>query len=743
MASQRITLERLAAVERAMSPEAARQRTDIVIESIMVTLASGSMSLPDLTKHLEEVWPGAGLTMAAVEAAAEQAVRLGLVSHVAGLDGALYASIVGEMDFSTVESPLERTKQELADYVAAEFARQLTATEAEGLMSVLVDAVGAAIREPFAAYQGSLTQPSSVSVKPDHYDLEAAARVVDQASISSEMKPALKAFAIDAFDVSLDRGSRLVSALATGYVMHAIVARRDQLKNIEVVGTVASEWLLIDTPLLFTLLSAGRAADALRLTLNAATAAGVYVIVPEQCIEEAGEYVSAVEEFGEADRVSRLLADDRAAKALFQLTENIALQTWLSHVAAGTKLTWPQFCKMVYGLKATVAGYGYTVSRAPAGDPADRERFRACRRGLDDEMEHLRKERGPSFRPKADAAIYVDGRTMAMAWRQREGRSKATKFWPGAWIVTPDKRIAPAFRRANPDDEFALTISPSQLVPLLSTFTPSSTSQQLAQAAASLMSHDTLVLVASRYPPSVALQMARSLAEVEGAIDVDVRVAQQLSLDDLLESAAANDPDADTKAAASLLAQRTNRLTAIAAAEVQRLEAEKKDALGREEVLSGDVLALREQQARADREHLEAIRTREEAIGSSEREMQSLKESLEATEAELRAREEAARQEAQVQTRRQRVRMRRIVIGTISTLMLVAAAVFLFRYDHLLAAIAFGLGGIVAFGRGWPWTTKLDEGVTSLLPTFLMECLGITLAVAAPEIWEMIQAAAP
>lgn len=730
----RLAVERLVSVQRALSPESARQRTDIVVESLIVTLASGDLSLDELKGHLlEDVWPGAGLTAATVEAAVDQAKALGFIAEVPGLDGPRFAATsVATSDFADFVSPLEQTRNQLAAYVGAEYGRALRENEAEGLLPIVTDAVAAAIRESFAAYEGSINQPSDVTLMPDQYDLAEAFRVVDTSAVASELKPVLRAFCVDAFDVSIERGSTLVTVLATGYVMHAVIARRDQLKELNIVGSVASEWLLIDTPLLFTLLATGPATEALRVTFDAARDAGVYVIVPELCMEEVSEFIGYVEESGQAERVGRLISDGRAAQALYQLSDNIAVQTWLSHVVAGRKLSWPQFCKFAYGLNTFVKRLGYTVYRGSTAEPSDRDRLRACRQALHDEMDRLKKERGPSVRVKNDAAIYVDGQTMAMASRQREGRAKSTRFWPGAWIVTPDKRMDPAYKRMCPDDEFSLTISPAQLGPMLTVFAPTKSPQDLARSAARLLSHETLVHVASRYPPTMALQMARSLSQVDGPINVDVRAAQQLSIDDLLASSHEGDPDEDKKAAAALIAQRSNRVTAIATAELARTKRERDEAIAEQDALKSNVADLREEGART------AEKQDRQSMDMGHR-IEKLEDRLKAAEHEAdQAKAEVEAQRTAVQ-RRHRIRRRRSAVVGVALLLALGALFLWLRSHHPLLAIALGICAAVTFGRGWPWADEVESSPSALLPTLVMEVLAIVVAIVAPEVVKLTQ----
>lgn len=174
---------------------------------------------------------------------------------------------------------------------------------------------------------------------------------------------------------------------------------------------------------------------------------------------------------------------------------------------------------------------------------------------------------------RSDLVLQRDADSMAVVWRRR--RRARTGRWPGGWIVTKDRAISPAYLRAQSQDKVSLTLTTAQWATLLSISAKPVDVEDLARAAADQFVDEAAWTLPVRYPPEVALELARQLSPEHGGSDTDLRVAQ-MSLDEALET-----PDS-AAIASMVLSGRTRRVNSISQADRERwsqgLETEREDA---------------------------------------------------------------------------------------------------------------------------------------------------------------------
>jgi hypothetical protein len=99
--------------------------------------------------------------------------------------------------------------------------------------------------------------------------------------------------------------------------------------------------------------------------------------------------------------------------------------------------------------------------------------------------------------------------------------------------------------------------------------------RDLSRATAALVTHEAAEALASRYPADVVADLAKALATDGGDSELEVRMAQVVSLDEVLSAADQSDPTAVTR---KLLLARTRRLTGALRAHEARLVADKAQA---------------------------------------------------------------------------------------------------------------------------------------------------------------------
>src|SRR5205823_4521552 len=91
-------------------------------------------------------------------------------------------------------------------------------------------------------------------------------------------------------------GNDLVMHITVGYMLHAFIARRDNLGSRRAVGSLNGDRAILDTPVLLPLLGSEERERPIRLAIEAAIAAGMNVVVPQHYLEELLEVVARVEE---------------------------------------------------------------------------------------------------------------------------------------------------------------------------------------------------------------------------------------------------------------------------------------------------------------------------------------------------------------------------------------------------------------------------------------------------------------
>ena len=175
---------------------------------------------------------------------------------------------------------------------------------------------------------------------------------------------------------------------------------------------------------------------------------------------------------------------------------------------------------------------------------------------------------------RGKAQIRRDAETIAMAQRRRDRPDPAHGFWPGAWIITTDSQMRRVHRAMRPDDAFGLTLTPSQWIGVVSTCSDPATVEDLATSAATLLSEETSLVIAGRYPLRVALEVARALRPDGVVPPIDERLAQ-LTIDELLARQPDFDLDGDeagAAAAAAVVARRSARQNEAYITGTRRLE---------------------------------------------------------------------------------------------------------------------------------------------------------------------------
>lgn len=346
--SDRVTAERLLAVQRALDPSRVTEEVDILLDSVVVALSNeGALAEDALVAHVCAMWPGAKLQRDRVLRAIRAGVQARLLVEQPTLsDAPGYALLADASPRSDLRDRVEATLESAAQGVRARFhaelARDLEPEEASRLTTALVDALAAGIREAFSIFEGDVHQITKDTLLPSSWDKAAITRALDSYDFDEATREVMDALALSALDPGSNFGSDIVSQIATGYILHAFIARRDQAGAIEQVGVLAGVNVLLDTPVLLELTGKTTNAESLVATIRAAKKANLTVIVPQHCLEELSKLLSALEQGGAVETIKRGLAEGTDPYYLAQTVDHTALQAWLSHSEEGKVVSWDQ-----------------------------------------------------------------------------------------------------------------------------------------------------------------------------------------------------------------------------------------------------------------------------------------------------------------------------------------------------------------------------------------------------------------
>lgn len=550
----------MAAARLLLSAERKATEYDILISTALEFLEEEPKSTAELQKAVNEVWPGCGIDEARVEAAMRVAVAAGYVVSVPDATypaWALTKVARAELEASRnwARDTIRRTARQLRERAASGYGA-VSEEEALRFVEILSKALFAGVSTAYRVYEGAVEMRSGRWLLPTSYDTNAMFAVVERTTSRPAISELLKAMLLAALDTSDSFGDDLVTSIATGYMLHAFLARRDLVGAQRSAGKLAGEWLILDTPILLSLLGRGRLAKAMEGTIKGALVLGMRVMVYDHTMDELQEVLGRVERY-EVPQVEAALRTGADVEVLRQTIDEPLIATWLAADGWGRRLSWAEFREYAAGLRSRLSELGVMRVAHRNRQKGDTAKVEACRAALAQRIETTGRERG-------DKQIQRDAETMAAVWRLCRGGKPKGSVWPGSWVLTMDLRMGPAYAKVNPADRCPLTLRPSQLVSVLSACSEPASLEQLAQAAAALASQEAMLAVACKYPPKVAIQIARALSLDAGASEVDIRVAQ-LPLAELLESqpdTILRPEEAGAQFSAAVVSKRSERMAA-------------------------------------------------------------------------------------------------------------------------------------------------------------------------------------
>lgn len=534
-------------------------KADLLLAAVLQALFEADRALPEIVARVQQIWPGAVQSVADVKAALELGSELRLLARAESLgsqtvwtltkagadDVRQHADWVGEMRARAREEVRERAKTGLMTEISVE--------QADALLDHLVRALAQAIRSTQAPYVGQVdallnTGRAGGRVVPQHLDRDALLQAVgDGDDPTIVFVRGLTLAAVDPLDAF---GNELVSHITTGCILHAFIAGVDRQRLIARIGSPSGQRVVLDTPLLIDLIGPQRVASSLEEAIRTAVAGGWDVVALEHSIEEAQQVLHR-----DVPAISKTLSgalQEGSQQAWYaSLTEDQLPSLCVEVLRDGRYRNLEQFLVAADRLPELLTDLGVTVRAHGNNDAGQVARLYGALNIQLSERNH-----------RSDLVLQRDADTMAFICRRRQ-RQRGSR-WPGGWVVTKDRYMAPAYAEAEPRDRVSLTITAAQWTTLLAVSAEPADVERLAQAAAGQFMDDAAWTIPVRYPPEVAIELARQLSPNQGGSETDIRVAQ-MTLDEALD-----DPTG-TSVASLVLAERAKRINTIAAADKLRL----------------------------------------------------------------------------------------------------------------------------------------------------------------------------
>lgn len=551
-------IQQLAAIRALLNSDRRATEHDILITTSLELLSHGPRTLAGLVEHARRLWSLAGITSHHVQTAMDTAQAAGIVVIADTLEGPAYAvSGTGRAELagssSWARDAIESLAQQIQDRTRDGYGL-IAPAEALLWADLLCRSLFIGIAGAQTVFQGAVSLLPDNSLVPTQFDVPSMFNSLDRAAVRSEANDFMRTLVLAAIDPSDPFANELVSDICTAFILHAFLARRDQLAARSAVGSLQGRRALLDTPILLRMLASGRQSDGLQRAVHVAVEAGVVVQVPVHVFEELHGLLDRVER-DYVESITRALSSGADPQYLQWTVDDEVVGLWLGCMVSGKCASWAEFRHEAVRLTSSLGALGVVIR--DHGNDWDEERVAECRTALTEVLGASRAERG---RPQ----IERDAHTMAIAWRARRNQGPiAGAFWPECWVVTPDKHMGVAYARVAPDDPVSLTIHPAHWLEVLSACGDPAALDDLARSAAELISYETVMSIARKYPPRIAADLAVTLRPESGASTTDMR-AMQLSLEDLLSDSLdfVNDPAGSAaKIAGAVVAKRSRRLS--------------------------------------------------------------------------------------------------------------------------------------------------------------------------------------
>ncbi|MGK3709794.1 hypothetical protein [Arthrobacter sp. IK3] len=682
----------LNAVQNVLQRKSATTEVDLIVAAACQSLKEGPRSLLEIQGEVSRTWPRSHATRDAFVNAMNVARELGLATlDEEKQEWILTAKGLADLQQNDVwvKALRERTTSEMRVRAREGLGIEPDTIEANLWLDALVSALVPAIEDTLQERLGSARSLVEGRISPSANKTELVLRSLEKASNRTEIVQLLQSFAVSALDPLDPFGLDLVKHIATGCVLHSYMAGISGRQLAGILGEAVRQRAILDTPVLIGLLGPARDQSGTEMTIRRAVKDGWSVVVAKHSIDELLELLER--EIPNLESLYRE-AHNRNARMEFyaSLVDDQLHGIIISALREGTYKSLTEVTAAANSLVSRLEDMGVQVRTH--GNEVSAEHRQKCHEALCEYLEH-------SHRTRSQKVIERDAETMTMAWRRR--RRETSQHWPGAWIITTDQAMSPAYSKVS-NDRVSLTLSLAQWTTIIAISARPDELVQLATVAAGQFVDEAIWQLPARYPPEFAIQLAAQLSPEQGGSNLDLHQAQALyPLPEMLDKIASD--ASPTQLASDVLAERTRRFNAL-----NNIDRRKRD----ERIARAYVDATEAK----DRE-LEAHRKLNQKVDESQR--------LEIELAALRAEKDAT----DLRMRQQRLRHKRTLISIALCAGAASCLTLTLIFGSMATQIIAGLVVIAMVFLCIQWCRNLEKRLHVIGWSAAIEGLGVASAV--------------
>jgi len=553
--------EMLSAAHVLLSSERIANEEELLVSTCAEVLAPGPASLDAIHRAVNAIWPGARLTKERIGVVLARAAESGLVATQDTLVGSDWAlTRVGLVEIEATRAwysdALNRLAAQIQDRATQDFGG-VSGEQADLWAATLLQVFSEAITASPDSYSGAISRAASGNVRPVSLNGTRMLQSIQNLSAPEGTKDFLSACLLAAVDESDPFGNEIVNYVATSCVLHSIVAGRSRAASLSSLGSLTEQRVVLDTPVLVAYLGPKDDAERLETVIRLARNAGMEVIAPRHVLDELNEVIDRVEAQVIPGLLEALKGGVSSRVYAGSVNEQV-LELFLEATEAGHYRRWQDFADRALNLDAELSALGVVI----------RDHGNKQRHNVELLANRLKVEVDKTPNHRGAKQIDRDAESMEMVWRARRRAAKdRASLWPGGWLITYDRKVDPAYAKVNTQDMDPLVLTPGQWATLVTETAAAPEVRDLIEAAASFLRQEAVLRIAVKYPPDVALNLARTL-EQGGASETDFRVAQ-LTLVDLLDGAGGQAANSGESISTFVASKRSSRMAA--GADIQRL----------------------------------------------------------------------------------------------------------------------------------------------------------------------------
>jgi hypothetical protein len=250
----------LSAAHVLLSSDRIANEQELLLSTCVEVLSSGPASLSAIHLGVNSIWPGAHLSPEKIENALVYAQRGGVTAtqqNASGTDWALTQAGMVEIRATQTwySDAMGRFASQIQERATQDFGG-VTGEQADLWAAILLRIFSDAITASPDAYGGAINKAASGNVRPVALDGAQMRVAIGRLDAPQGTKEFLGACLLAAVDESDPFGNEIVNYVATSCVLHSIIAGRSRAAAQNVLGSLAGQRIVLDTPVLVSYLRA-------------------------------------------------------------------------------------------------------------------------------------------------------------------------------------------------------------------------------------------------------------------------------------------------------------------------------------------------------------------------------------------------------------------------------------------------------------------------------------------------------